>query len=98
MRWGRTVAITMLVALTACGGYTEVHEVLLRTPSAPIPSVFPSTGGRSRSATRTMHSTSMGPALAWPEVVDLSGRELVVIAPGTSRRSATGAPSHVVAA
>ena len=28
--------------------------------------------------TRTMHSTSMGPALAWPEVVDLSGREVML--------------------
>jgi hypothetical protein len=27
--------------------------------------------------TRTMHSTSMGPALEWPEVVDLSGRYLI---------------------
>ena len=28
--------------------------------------------------TRTMHSTSMGPALAWPEVVDLSGCEVML--------------------
>ena len=41
--------------------------------------------------TRTMHSTSMGPALAWPEVVDLSGREVMLDVGGGSGAHSIGA-------
>jgi O-methyltransferase domain/Dimerisation domain len=41
--------------------------------------------------TRTMHSTSMGPALAWPEVVDLSGREVMLDIGGGSGAHSIGA-------
>src|SRR5262245_61695938 len=41
--------------------------------------------------TRTMHSTSMGSALAWPEVVDLSGGEVMVDVGGGSGAHSIGA-------
>jgi len=41
--------------------------------------------------TRTMHSTSMGPALAWPEVVDLSAREVMLDVGGGSGAHSIGA-------
>ena len=41
--------------------------------------------------TRTMHSTSMGPALAWPEVVDLSGGEVMLDVGGGSGAHSIGA-------
>src|SRR5262249_17025686 len=41
--------------------------------------------------TRTMHSTSMAPALAWPEVVDLSRRQLLLDVGGGSGAHSIGA-------
>lgn len=41
--------------------------------------------------TRTMHSTSMAPALAWPDVVDLSGRKLMLDIGGGSGAHSIGA-------
>ena len=41
--------------------------------------------------TRTMHSTSMGPALAWPEVVDLSGCDVMLDVGGGSGAHSIGA-------
>ena len=41
--------------------------------------------------TRTMHSASMGPALAWPEVVDLSGSEVMLDVGGGSGAHSIGA-------
>jgi hypothetical protein len=41
--------------------------------------------------TRTMHSTSMAPALAWPEVVDLSQRQLLLDVGGGSGAHSIGA-------
>jgi len=41
--------------------------------------------------TRTMHGTSMAPALAWPEVVDLSGSEVMLDIGGGSGAHSIGA-------
>src|SRR5262245_44736783 len=41
--------------------------------------------------TRTMHSASMGPALAWPEVIDLSGSEVMLDVGGGSGAHSIGA-------
>jgi hypothetical protein len=41
--------------------------------------------------TRTMHSTSMAPALAWPDVVDLSGRKVMLDIGGGSGAHSIGA-------
>jgi hypothetical protein len=44
-----------------------------------------------RTFTRAMHSYSMGPALAWPEVLDLSGNQLLLDIGG-------GSGAHCIAA
>jgi hypothetical protein len=44
-----------------------------------------------RAFTRAMHGTSMGPALAWPEVVDLSGHRVMLDVGGGSGAHCIGA-------
>lgn len=44
-----------------------------------------------RAFTRAMHGTSMGPALAWPEVVDLSGHQVMLDVGGGSGAHCIGA-------
>jgi hypothetical protein len=44
-----------------------------------------------RTFTRAMHSSSMGPALAWPEVLDLSGHRLMLDIGGGSGAHCIGA-------
>jgi Methylase involved in ubiquinone/menaquinone biosynthesis len=46
---------------------------------------------RARTFTRAMHSGSMGPALAWPEILDLSGHRLLLDVGGGSGAHAIGA-------
>ncbi len=48
-------------------------------------------GELARFFTRTMHSTSMAPALAWPDVVDLSGRKVMLDIGGGSGAHSIGA-------
>jgi len=76
----------------------ESLEQAVRTDTAQaygaVQEMFKSHGedfNLARFFTRTMHSTSMAPALAWPELVDLSARRLLLDIGGGSGAHCIGA-------
>jgi hypothetical protein len=64
-----------------------------QTPAGDFAS-FEEQADLARAFTRGMHSVSFSPALAWPELVDLSGDELVLDVAGGSGAHSIGACLH----